>query len=55
MSFEHFSKRAQPAKLMLGEASSPFHIPAVGKIKNTIVYKIWTKYTMQFKSYEHFH
>ena len=26
-----FTKRSQPAKLMLGEASSPFCIPAAGQ------------------------
>ena len=26
-----FTKRAQPAKLMLGEASSPFFIPVAGQ------------------------
>ena len=37
---------------MLGEASSPFSIPASGQYYNTFVYKIF-KYTIRFESNDH--
>ena len=35
-----FTKRAQPTKMMLGEASLEFCIPATGQCKNIFVYTI---------------
>ena len=55
MSF--FTKRPQLAKMMLSRASSPFVYQWLGnvKINKFICCFIWSKYTMRFKSYEHFH
>ena len=51
-----FTKRAQLAKIMIGEASSPFSIPAAEQyIKKNIYIQIGTKYIIRFKSYDHFH
>ena len=40
---------------MLDKALSPFCIPVARQLYNILVCKIWSKYTISFKSYEYFY